>query len=310
MNSINHSPTAANNTYTLGEWLYMWHKTYKEWKVKPQTAKRERQNIALICTCAESQKPLAEITELNLTNILITLQQRVHHDGKLYSKSTLKKVKEILGQALQQAKRYNMISDNIWATLQTPTAPQKKILPLSHWQQDMIEKACQDDPQGHLIIFLLRTGLRRAELINLKWADYDAEAATIYIRKSKTEAGIRTVYLVKEAQQIIEAQPKRGAYIFYNTRNTPISDSSLNRLVERLRAVTYIDTFTCHVCRHTFVTRLCEKGVPAKAIAQIIGHAHTGYVLDIYAMLEQKELRRAIYALEDDKQYLLVKAAN
>ena len=38
----------------------------------------------------------------------------------------------------------------------------------------------------------------------------------------------------------------------------------------------------------------------AKAIAQIIGHANTEYVLDIYAQLEQKQLRKAIYTLEEN----------
>ena len=71
-------------------------------------------------------------------------------------------------------------------------------------------------------------------------------------------------------------------------------------MIKRLRNSSGITNLTPHVCRHTFVTRLCEKGVPAKAIAQIIGHAGTGYVLDIYAKLEQKELRKAIYALENN----------
>ncbi|MPN64575.1 hypothetical protein SDC9_212351 [bioreactor metagenome] len=41
--------------------------------------------------------------------------------------------------------------------------------------------------------------------------------------------------------------------------------------------------------------------MPAKAIAQIIGHANANYVLNIYAQLENMELRKAIFALETDK---------
>ena len=112
---------------------------------------------------------------------------------------------------------------------------------------------------------------------------------------------MRTVFLIKEAQAIIEKQLRQGKQIFHHSKGRSISKYSLRGLFDRIQEATNIYTFTCHVCRHTFVTRLCEKGISAKAIAQIIGHAHTGYVLDIYAMLEQKEPRRAIYALEPDK---------
>ena len=70
---------------------------------------------------------------------------------------------------------------------------------------------------------------------------------------------------------------------------------------ERIRKNSQVAKLTPHVCRHTFVTRLCEKGVSAKTIAQIIGHAQSDYVLDIYAMMDKQEQRKAIYVLEDEK---------
>lgn len=71
-----------------------------------------------------------------------------------------------------------------------------------------------------------------------------------------------------------------------------------------MRKKTGINHLTNHVCRHTFVTRLCEKGASAKAIAQIIGHAKTNYVMDIYALIEKKQLKRDIYKLEDNNNTL------
>lgn len=79
----------------------------------------------------------------------------------------------------------------------------------------------------------------------------------------------------------------------------PVTFIVLRRLYERIRKVTGILSLTNHVCRHTFVTRLSEKGVSAKAITQTIGHARTDYVLDIYARMEQAELCKAIYVLEN-----------
>lgn len=98
----------------------------------------------------------------------------------------------------------------------------------------------------------------------------------------------------------IKRHKKRDCSVFHNTKGRPLTLDSVYKMIKRLRNSSGITNLTPHVCRHTFVTRLCEKGVPAKAIAQIIGHAGTGYVLDIYAKLEQKELRKAIYALENN----------
>lgn len=75
----------------------------------------------------------------------------------------------------------------------------------------------------------------------------------------------------------------------------------MRHLTDRIRSGSQITRLSPHVCRYTFVTRLCEKGVSAKVIAQIIGHASADYVLNIYAMMEKQELRKAIFVLEEDK---------
>ena len=166
-------------------------------------------------------------------------------------------------------------------------------------EQKLVEDVCKQDVLGHLFIFLLRTGLRRSELMQLKWDDYDDVSQEISIRKSKTKAGIRTIYLLTDVQKIIKNQPRINNYIFNSTREKPLTNTVMKKLYERLRVKTGIMHLTNHVCRHTFVTRLCEKQVSPKAIAQIIRHAKTDYVMDIYALIENKQLKLAIYKLEE-----------
>lgn len=287
---------------TLAEWLDEWMDTYKTCTVKPQTAKMYRETILLIKTCPEASLLLIDCTERNMQRLLNGLQIRQPVGKKsTYSKSILTKVRITLTAAFKTAKTERLIPTNPCVELITPVAPVKQILPLSHTEQESVEQACRVDPLGHLYIFLLRTGLRLSELINLQWSDYDAKDKKINIRISKTPAGVRTVYLLKEAQDIIEAQQRLSNSIFNNTKGKPITKSSIRCLTERLCKNSQITRLTPHVCRHTFVTRLCEKGISAKAIAQIIGHACADYVLDIYAMMESQELRKAIYVLEEDK---------
>ena len=291
--------------YTLAQWLKVWYEVYNLPTVKTSTAERTKNVIDLICRTHYADCKISEMTEISLQSILNTVKN-IKHGRKEYSESTLKKVKSVLRQSFQKAKAEKLIAYNPAVDIIIPKAPKKKVLPLTHFQEEKLQIACNDDAIGNVYLFFLLTGLRLAELTNLKKADYDSAESKIFIRNSKTAAGVRYVYLVAEAKKIIEDElkkPSRDDYIFHNAVGTPLSFNNVQRLTHRLRATTNITNLSPHVCRHTFVTRLCEKGVSAKAIAQIIGHAGTGYVLDIYAQLEQKELRRAIYALDESQQH-------
>lgn len=282
-------------TPTLQEWLDEWLITYKACAVSESTYDIYRFSISLICRYPIAAASLSEVTERDLQQCLNKL-----HLAK-YSKSSIFKVRLVLRQSFSVAARIGLIPASPATELILPAAPTKEVLPLTHAEQALIEAACLDDPLGHLILFLLDTGLRRAELENLRWTDYvDApDGAYIHVRASKTKAGIRTVYLISRAKEIIDKQPRINAYIFNSMRKTPLTHTVMRDLCYRVRQKARVANFTPHVCRHTFVTRLCEQGVAAKAIAQIIGHAKADYVLDIYATLEKQELRRAIYILDN-----------
>lgn len=285
------------NKMTLAEWVQKYLAEQKQGTVKSQTLLRDQQTAALLCSCAAAAEPLDRIAPRTIMDLLREVQKRKGNLGNNYSRSSIKKVKSLATQSLRWAYLEGVIDTRPYLDIPVPIAPVKKVVAFTHREEQLIRAACASDPQGHLILFLLCTGLRRAELCGLCWNDYDPHRGCIYIRESKTAAGVRTVFLLKEAQQIIEQQPRICHAIFTNTRRTPVSPSSLRRLCQRIEKRTQIH-IACHVFRHTFVTRLCEKGVPAAAIAKIIGHAQNGYVLDIYAQLEVDEARQAIYALE------------
>ena len=288
-------------SYTLASWLDKWLEVYKKFSVKEATYNNYEYAVTLIKKTDKAALPLENINELDLQSVINEVfKMKDSYRGKenIYSKSTMKTIRLSLRQAFRIAFRLHYIEMYPCETLKLPDAPTKQIIPLTHDEQMLVENACKNDILGHLFIFLLRTGLRRAELMHLKWIDYDKEEKEIHITKSKTKAGIRTIDLLPEAQAIIDNQPHINDFIFNSTRNTPITASVLKKLYCRLRKKTGVQHLTNHVCRHTFVTRLCEKGVSAKAIAQIIGHAKTNYVMDIYALIEKKQLRHAIYMLE------------
>lgn len=83
----------------------------------------------------------------------------------------------------------------------------KEVPALTQFQQQRVEAAAAADPLGDIILFLLNSGLRAGELINLEWINYDNRHQEIHIRESKTKAGIRTLPLTPTLITIIERQP-------------------------------------------------------------------------------------------------------
>lgn len=285
--------TQTATTKTLfSEHMWEWLTVHKLPALRSNTRLEYRSHVKRLTSMPFGTMPLAKITRTDCQNALNILAE----NG--YAKSTIQKYRTLLNQAFAFFAEERIVERNPASNLFIPSSPTKVVEALTHEQQSAIEAACARDPLGHLIIFLLYTGLRKGEMMALLWEDYDATDGSILIRKSKTDAGIRKVYLIETTQRIIERMPKINDHIFNHTKGRPITPTVLRRLVDRLRNKTGLTTFACHVCRHTFVTRLCGEGVPAKAIAQIIGHAKTDYVLDIYAKMEADELRKAIYVLD------------
>ena len=291
MNTQNNS---LNPQQTLIQWLETWLRLYKLPTVKSKTGEIYKNMCDLIARQPCSEKALGDITEMDLQELLNTAA------ANGYSKSTITNIRFTLRQAYRPLIRQRILSVNPTTELTIPLSPTKEVLPLTHQQQDAVELACSTDPLGHLIIFLLETGLRRGELMGLRWRDYNPAEPSIFVSAAKTPAGIRKVYLTSRANAIVRRQKHINEYIFNHTKRAPVTPTVTRRLIDRIRKASGVDALACHVCRHTFVTRLCEKKIPAKAIAQIIGHAKVDYVLDIYAQMEADELRKAIFALEPD----------
>lgn len=215
------------------------------------------------------------------------------------SKSSIYNVRQVMSAVYNSAIEQGYARMNPFKRVKIPEYASCKIVDAYTVEQEqkIIEAACED-VLGDIFIFLLLTGLRRHELINLKWDDYDPIQHTICIRHSKTKSGVRTIAVSAKAELIILRQKKfEHNHIFSNTKNNPISATSLKKLYMRLEKKVGFD-LTNHKCRHTFCTRLVEAKVDPKTICTLSGHKSVAFMLQRYVTSDYVQQRIALEKLD------------
>jgi len=141
-----------------------------------------------------------------------------------------------------------------------------------------------------LILFAAHTGLRKSEILNLRWKDMREDEISVLGKGSRR----RAVPLNKIAQAILDRQVKRGDYIF----DIPNRDRKdlFRRTVAQIAKRTGID-FGFHDLRHYFTTALIEKGIDLITISAILGHSKTMTSL-IYSHTDKEKKEKAIGLLD------------
>lgn len=154
-------------------------------------------------------------------------------------------------------------------------------------------------PGGLLPYFAMYSGLRKGELLALRWDDIDLDEREIHVTKSlyhaanhphikepKTDAGTRTVPIIDRLAAVL--QPSSGL-VFPNSSGELFTETQFQKLWRDYVAKAGISC-TMHQLRHVFATILYESGVDAKDAQYILGHSSLQMTLDLYTHI--RETRR------------------
>lgn len=128
---------------------------------------------------------------------------------------------------------------------------------------------------SEIIVFDLHTGLRIGELLSLQWSLVNLFRKTIIIQKSKNGKP-RTIPLNQIAYDILANKSKlmniQHDLVFTSSVGTKIDDDNLRRSFEKVLEKAGIEDFHFHDLRHTFATRLAQRGVDIYKISKLLGH--------------------------------------
>lgn len=151
--------------------------------------------------------------------------------------------------------------------------------------QSAVQKIIPD-----IIELALMTGLRKSEILGLRWRDVRDDVLEIRGKGDKR----RLVPLNGRAQAIVAAQPRAGEFVFdICNRHQPDLMRRTIRQVSKRSGV----PFHLHLARHTFATRLLAAGIDIVTIAEMLGHSSTMTAL-LYSHSTPDRKKRAVAALE------------
>jgi integrase len=146
----------------------------------------------------------------------------------------------------------------------------------------------------------LYAGLRRGELMALRWEDVDLASGVIHVERAydekghvhvepKSRAGRRTVPIVGALRDELVAHKVRtdrdSGLVFGSTPQAPLVTSNLWRRAQVAWRRTELEPIGLHEARHTFASLLIAAGVNAKAITTYMGHASIQTTYDLYGKL-------------------------
>ena len=164
-----------------------------------------------------------------------------------------------------------------------------------------------------LVVLLTETGLRVGrEALALKWDDVDLVSGVLFVRQSKTRAGVRAMPLSKLCATVLTewrhlTGPEFSPYVFANPSNSQTHLKSLRKTWTRALRNAGIEFFPIYNLRATFASRLAAAGVPDIFISQMMGHA--GGLLQTYAKAIMDYRRDSIRKLEAFRESAIVAPA-
>lgn len=239
--------------------------------------------------------PVKDIKAKDITRFLNTFKGR-------FAKKTLANQRMIINLILDVAVIDGDIDANPCASVKTPSTERN----IMHAATSEEEKLIKENVDVWLFpFFALMTGMRKGEILALKWEDIDFENNIINVTKSvyhtgnapgvkepKTSAGRRIVPLLSALKEKLLEIPDRcpDAFIFSDDGGkTPLRSARFNVLYKQYREKTGLKS-SAHQLRHSFATVAFECGVPIKSVQEILGHRQLSTTMDIYTDFRRRSV--------------------
>lgn len=284
-------------SWTIAAYLDYWMREVAPLKLRPRTLELYESVIRV------HLKPL--VGHQSLTRLSVpALQQLLNRylaDG--HSIRIVRITRTVLSAALTRAMREELVTRNVARLVELPSEQPKEVIPWTAQEATRFLAVAKSDPLFPAYLLLMLFGLRRGELLGLRWSDVDWDNKQIHIRQQlqqvggelqvgpvKTRAGRRDLPLIPLARMMLAQHQARQTTAEHNDWNLvitgddgrPLWPRNFARMFHQLRERAGLRRIRIHDLRHMTATMLKDLGVPARDAQLILGHAHISTTQQIY----------------------------
>ena len=291
--------------YTVGIWMDEWFENVAKIKVRASSHQTYKGYIENHIKPNIGNIPIEKLTTMDLQKFYRKLLtkgriERIESKDqpKGLSAKTVRNINQVISSAMDLAVAQKIISANPTNACALPKIEHQEMQTIPAEQLQVFLQEAKATGVYEMYYIELATGLRRGELLGLKWQDIDWKNGVIKVRRQvarvegqikeaplKTKNSYRTVTISQQAIEVLKGQKKKtnDAYVFPSPNGGPISPDSVNNMLKRVLERAGIPKVRFHDLRHTFATIALQNGVDIKTVSGMLGHFSAGFTLDTYA---------------------------
>ncbi|WP_100480009.1 tyrosine-type recombinase/integrase [Mycobacteroides abscessus] len=284
-------------SWTIAGYLDYWFGEVAPLRLRPKTLELYESVIRI------HLKPL--LGHQSLTRLSVPVLQQVlnRYLAAGHSIRTVRVTRTVLSAALTRAMREELVTRNVARLVELPSEQPKEVIPWTAQEAARFLSVAKDDSLFAAYMLLMLFGLRRGELLGLRWSDIDWDNNQIHIRQQllqvggelqvgpvKTRAGQRDLPLIALARTVLAQHQAHSVAAEYNDWDLvitgdggrPLWPRNFARMFHQLRERAGLRRIRIHDLRHQTATMLKDLGVPARDAQLILGHAHISTTQQIY----------------------------
>lgn len=297
-------------TFLLEEWL-----PAKVSSLKPSTAATYRSFLSTYVTPHIGAMELSKVDAgtLNALYSLLLADGRTGQSGRKggLAAKTVRNVHGMLHRAFADAVKWRRLSVNPCDAADQPRKNESEMMLWTGAQMRIFRDSVADDRLAGVWRLLLASGMRRGELLGIRWTDLDLTSGSLTIRQTmtmvggvaergtpKTRSGSRTIAIDAGTVAALRTWKKqqtserlqlgtgwRGGADLVVTEpdGSAVHPEVFSRRFKAQAKAAGLPIIRFHDARHSYATAALKAGVPVKVLSQRLGHADVSVTLRIYA---------------------------
>lgn len=247
--------------------------------------------------------------------------------GKPLSPRTVHYVHSTIHTALRAAVKQGILSRNVAELADPPKSVKREMATWTGAELLQFLTFVEGERLAVAYRVLAMTGLRRGELLGVRWQDVDLDAGTLAVRQTvtsvgtailfstpKTDRGTRMIDLdprdaealrqhraaqLAERMELGLGRPEPSALVFAQPDGAPLNPGLFSDRFNRLVKAAGLPPIRVHDLRHSHASLGLASGVPAKVMANRLGHSSVSITLDTYSHVLPQQSKEAASRIAD-----------